>query len=314
MTSSRDAIRDLMVRYARHSDRGEYDAVGEIFAHGPFVSIRGPARSGAELAADRKLRIRDHDGSPGTRHLTTNIMIDVDEDASSARARSYYLLLQATPKLPLQAVGAGRYYDRFERVDGGWRFVERLSLLDERGDLSQHIDGYRPRELPYDVPPGGPPLEELPPLPVPEEATWAIETLIYSYAERVDLGDFDGAGALFTHGGRQFGPEGTPLGGPALAEALRSSFRLHDGRPRTKHVTTNSLIEVDAAAGTGTARSYFTVTQATPELPLQVIAAGRYHDGFERVEGAWRFRSRTIQLDHEGAIDQHVRPNSVLQQ
>ena len=102
------------------------------------------------------------------------------------------------------------------------------------------------------------------------------------------------------------------LSGTALADALRSSFRLHDGRPRTKHCTTNVLIEVDEDAGNATARSYFTVTQATADLPLQVIAAGRYHDGFERVDGNWRFCSRTIYLDHEGVLGAHVPPNAAL--
>ena len=156
MTNSRDAIRDLMMHYARLSDRGDYDAVGELFEHGPFRSTLGAALGGAELAANRKQRILSHDGKPGTRHLTTNVMIDVDEDAGTARARSYYTLLQATPSMPLRVVGCGRYYDRLERVDGEWRFADRLSLLDTRGDLSQHVKGFRPGELPYDVNASGP--------------------------------------------------------------------------------------------------------------------------------------------------------------
>ena len=147
---------------------------------------------------------------------------------------------------------------------------------------------------------------------MPEEAHAAVETLIFTYAERIDLGDFEGAGEVFAHGERRFGPDGTPLGGAALAEALRSSFRLHHGRPRTKHVTTNVLIEADEAAGTATARSYFAVSLATPELPLQIIAAGRYHDAFERAAGGWRFRSRVILLDHQGEIGQHLAPDAAL--
>ena len=312
MTNSRDAIRDVMMRYARFTDLGDYDTVGEIFTHGPFRSSLGSSHGGATLAANRKRRILSHDGSPGTRHLTTNIMIDVDEDAGAARARSYFTLFQATPTMRLRLIGSGRYYDRFERIDGEWWFSDRLSMLDTRGDLSQHILGYQVGELPYDLEVLGPPLEELPPMPVPADAHAAIETLIFSYAERVDLGDFEGAGELFAHGERRFGPEGTPLGGPALAEALRSSFRMHDGSPRTKHVTTNVLIDVDEEAGTATARSYFTVPQATREMPLQLIAAGRYHDAFERVDGVWRFRSRVILLDHQGEIGQHLSANAAL--
>src|SRR4029450_9181130 len=53
--------------------------------------------------------------------------------------------------------------------------------------------------------------------------------------------------------------------------ALRDAIILHDGVPRTKHVITNLTIEVDEAAGTATARSYFTVLQATAGLPRHAI-------------------------------------------
>ena len=313
MTDSRDAIRDLMMRYARCTDSGEHDAVGELFAHGRFVSTLGAALGGAGLAAYRKRTLLAQEGSR-TRHLTTNVMIDADEDAGEARARSYYLLLHAGPEQPLALIGCGRYYDRFERgADGAWRFAERWSLLDARGDLGRHVAGYRPSALPYDVPAAGPPLAELPPMPAPAGAHAAIETLIYGYAERVDLADFDGAGALFAHGeGRRFGEAGTPLGGPRLAATLRAGVRLHDGSPRTKHVTTNVLIELGEDGETASARSCFAVPQATRELPLQLIAAGRYHDTFARSGGAWRFRSRTIHLDHEGELGQHAPPESPL--
>ena len=121
MTDSRDAIRDLMMRYARHTDRGEHDAVGELFAHGRFVSTLGAALGGAGLAAYRRRTMLADEGSR-TRHLTTNVMIDIDEDAGEARARSRYLLLQAGPEQPLQPIGCGRYLDRFERPggDGAW--------------------------------------------------------------------------------------------------------------------------------------------------------------------------------------------------
>ena len=68
---------------------------------------------------------------------------------------------------------------------------------------------------------------------------------------------------------------------------LRDSLIVYDdGTPRTKHVTTNVVIEVDAEAGTAVSRSYFTVLQALPDLALQPIVSGRYQDRFERREVA----------------------------
>ena len=99
-----------------------------------------------------------------------------------------------------------------------------------------------------------------------------IENLLHTYAELIDAGDLDGVADLFAHG-RILGQEG---GGPETVfegrEGVRKlygfSTRIYEdtGTPRTKHVTTNAIIDVDEEAGTGTCRSYFTVLQATDAL------------------------------------------------
>ena len=140
----------------------------------------------------------------------------------------------------------------------------------------------------------------------------AIENLLYTYAERIDRGDLDGVAELFTHG-RIHGVEGggpeTVFEGPERVRGLYGrTTRMHEdtGTPRTKHVTTNAIIEVDDAAGTASARSCFLVTQATPELPLQVIITGRYRDTFHRIGGRWWFDSRTMYVDQTGDLGHHL--------
>ena len=86
-----------------------------------------------------------------------------------------------------------------------------------------------------------------------------------------------------------------------------AELRYDDGTPRTKHVTTNLAINVDEEAGTATARSYFTALQALPDLPLQTIVAGRYHDRFERRDGEWRFVDRRVRTDLVGDVSRHLR-------
>jgi hypothetical protein len=72
--------------------------------------------------------------------VITNPIIDVDEERNRATCRSYYTVLQATERVPLQVVVAGRYHDEFERVAGHWRFAFRdYSLMDLAGDLSDHL-------------------------------------------------------------------------------------------------------------------------------------------------------------------------------
>jgi hypothetical protein len=80
------------------------------------------------------------DGTPKTKHVITNVMVEIDEVSASATGRSYFTVLQAVPgALALQPVIAGRYHDRFETVGGRWRFAARHMLVDLVGDLSQHM-------------------------------------------------------------------------------------------------------------------------------------------------------------------------------
>jgi 3-phenylpropionate/cinnamic acid dioxygenase small subunit len=136
-----------------------------------------------------------------------------------------------------------------------------------------------------------------------------VENLLYTYAARIDAGDFDGVGELFTYG-RVIGAIDSPPfegrdGVRAMFEA--STRRYDDGTPRTKHVTTNAIIEVDDGAGTASARSYYTVLQQTDELPLQAIIAGRYADTFQQVDGAWWFDTRRMYVDLVGNLKHHLK-------
>lgn len=79
-------------------------------------------------------------GTPRTKHVVTNPIIEIDEKANEATSRSYYTVLQATEGIPLQVIAAGRYHDRFTRIDGRWYFTYRdYTLLDLRGKLSGHL-------------------------------------------------------------------------------------------------------------------------------------------------------------------------------
>ena len=139
-----------------------------------------------------------------------------------------------------------------------------------------------------------------------------IENLLYAYAERIDRGDLDGVADLFVHG-RICGVEGGPPetvfeGRDRVREMYEMSTRLYeDGTPKTKHVTTNAQIEVDEEAGTARSRAYYSVTQATPDLPLQLIITGRYDDTFRRVDGRWVFDTRVMHVDQVGDLSHHLK-------
>ncbi len=136
----------------------------------------------------------------------------------------------------------------------------------------------------------------------------AIEALVFAYAERLDAGDFEGVGALFEDGG--YGAEQGPLatGAAAVTALLRDFVILHaDGTPRTKHLTTNLVIEVDESTGEARARSTFTVIQALPGEEPQMVALGRYRDRFTRGPAGWRFAERRAAVDLAGDLSHHLR-------
>ena len=142
----------------------------------------------------------------------------------------------------------------------------------------------------------------------PEHSARSVENLIARYAELVDAGDFAGLGELLAEA--VFGGEGDAVvsGREAIEKIFRAMVRVYDdGTPRTKHVTTNIQIDVDDASGTATSRSYVTVLQALPDLPLQPIVAGRYRDVFECRGGVWHFVERRFTTDLVGDVSRHLR-------
>jgi len=148
---ARDAISKLIYGYAEALDGGDLERVGAYFEHAVILAAAGEIRGGA---AAREMyrgwtRIYDEQGrssdwgrpgaTPHTRHLTSNLMIDLAEDGRTASARCSVVVFMSLPGFPLQPILRGGYCDRFECVDGRWRFSERRMLVDDVGDLSQHL-------------------------------------------------------------------------------------------------------------------------------------------------------------------------------
>jgi 3-phenylpropionate/cinnamic acid dioxygenase small subunit len=142
------AIANLVARYAELVDAGDLAGVGALFAHATYRAAVGDqvfTSTGAdEVTRTMTSMVRTYDGVPATRHVMSNLIIDVDEADGQATCRSTYTVLQAAPGQVLQPILTGRYQDRFERADGSWRFTDRLIHADLIGDLSQHL-----RQNPY---------------------------------------------------------------------------------------------------------------------------------------------------------------------
>ena len=147
--SSYAEIANLIAEYAFATDDGDFAALGSLFTDGSFQLNDGPPAHGAEAVTALAHRVLQTypDGTPRTRHVTTNLLIDADERAGTARSRSYFTVFQSLPDLPLQPIAAGNYQDRFTRDgDGTWCFAERSVSTDFTGDTSHHVRpaAYRP--------------------------------------------------------------------------------------------------------------------------------------------------------------------------
>jgi 3-phenylpropionate/cinnamic acid dioxygenase small subunit len=137
----------------------------------------------------------------------------------------------------------------------------------------------------------------------------AIARLVFTYAERLDAGDLAGMAQLFERATfRSVGPDGisTLTGTEEVFNGFDGSVRRDDGTPATKHVTTNLIVDEDADGVRATARSVFTVLQATPALPLQVILTGKYVDQFVRDDAGWHFADRLVHIQLVGNVSEHL--------
>jgi hypothetical protein len=138
----REQITDLVHEYAFRIDDGDLAGVGQLFRRGQlvFLGSRPVTLVGAgEVHAGFADVIILYDGTPRTKHLTTNVTVRVEAGERAATGRCYVTVLQAVrDDLPLQPIFSGNYTDRFARDDDGWYFEERVIRSDLMGDLSRH--------------------------------------------------------------------------------------------------------------------------------------------------------------------------------
>ncbi len=79
------------------------------------------------------------DGTPLTKHVITNPIVDVDDGGLHGTCRSYYTVFQKAGDSRCGPIINGHYRDEFEKVDGEWRFSRRHMGVDQIGDLSLHL-------------------------------------------------------------------------------------------------------------------------------------------------------------------------------
>lgn len=90
-------ITSLVHRYARLLDAGDLDGVAALFEHAQWRSddtnqvVRGTA---AARAIYDNVHLYD-DGTPRTKHVITNLTVELDPDGTHASAQSYFTASRA---------------------------------------------------------------------------------------------------------------------------------------------------------------------------------------------------------------------------
>jgi hypothetical protein len=132
-----------------------------------------------------------------------------------------------------------------------------------------------------------------------------ICTLLYRYAELLNLGDFNAVGEMFRHGRVQI--EGNPRayeGGEEIAAMYRESTNVPAAGPDTLLYTTN--VQVEVTGDTAASRSYFLAVQRR-ESGLVPVVGGRYRDTLQKLDGGWAFEERKMTVDLLGDLGKHLK-------
>lgn len=143
MLTDADRIRNLLGTYCERIDAGDFDGVGALFAHGSLAAGEDGlpfCRGAIEVADFYRAGTQLHEGSPRTKHVVADTVLEEPGVDGTVVVRSSYVVLQAVDGLPLQPIIAGRYRDTFGRDElDAWCFVERRFFVDLVGDLSHHL-------------------------------------------------------------------------------------------------------------------------------------------------------------------------------
>src|SRR5258708_511869 len=130
--SSEHDIENVMYRYGEYVDLARFDELGELFRHGAIRSDRGSGDLRGEAVATfyrATNRVHPDTGTLRTRHIASNVIIEVDEPAGTATARSYFVGCQQTSVLPFQPIVAGRFPDTLRPTSRECLFTLPLTYL-----------------------------------------------------------------------------------------------------------------------------------------------------------------------------------------
>jgi ketosteroid isomerase-like protein len=133
--SAREAIRDVLYRYARGVDRADVELLKSCY-HPEAVDAHWTFIGNAHQFAEEILKPHQMGQLPLLKHFITNILIELDGDRAFVESSFLCMVelpLEEGPRAHL--VSHGRYLDLFERRHGDWKILSRL-LVSEGAEWS----------------------------------------------------------------------------------------------------------------------------------------------------------------------------------
>jgi ketosteroid isomerase-like protein len=134
----KQAIKEVLLRYARGVDRCDREALASVFFPDAVV-VRGDRETSAVDLPDRFLA-RAREIYDSCFHQVTNFLITIDGDR--ARSEAYVVAISTYHEgdREFQRSRGLRWIDQFERRAGEWRIVHRVAVGDwgrlEENDLA----------------------------------------------------------------------------------------------------------------------------------------------------------------------------------
>jgi hypothetical protein len=140
---SQREIEQQIYRVGYHLEAGDFDAVGELLRDATFGADRIGRRvfRGRDAIRDqyRRTNIVYPEGGRRTKEIYTNILVEIDLDAGTARSTTSFTVAQQVPGERFELLVAGRYEDEWERADGAWRWSDRYIVAQYHNDLGRHM-------------------------------------------------------------------------------------------------------------------------------------------------------------------------------
>ena len=127
-------IRDIIERSVRYIDDGASDRFAELFDEDGVMQLAGTIFEGREALRamlERDARPWTDPGEllkqPGSTHLTSNPVVDVDGDTATAETDMVTLIRDENGRAKITLVA--RYRDRFRRAEGDrWLITSRTGV------------------------------------------------------------------------------------------------------------------------------------------------------------------------------------------